>query len=398
MALAVTVRVLHVTPYFAPAFVYGGPPRSILGLCRGLQQGDAQVGVITTTANGDAELPSEVTARPAFLGVQVDYLQRSFPRRHFGASGLPAWLDAHRRDYDLAHVHGCWNLFGWTAARWCRTAGVPYVISPRGMLHPSSFKKARIRKSVAYRLIERRTLRGAQFIHTTSAEESATVSALGLGAPIVMVPNGVDVPEPPSAAETLAFRGKRGATPADFVFLFLGRLHPQKGLDGLIAAFREVTLAHPNAVLWLAGTGDAEYVERLREMTRDLLATGRVVFTGFLDGEDRRMALASADAFVLTSRSENFGMGIAEALAAARPVVVSRECPWGQIEEWRAGFHVDNAPPAIAAAMARLASDPAAARLMGENGRCGVRRTFDWNRLAASMLDAYRTALTANHQ
>jgi glycosyltransferase involved in cell wall biosynthesis len=397
VALAVTVRVLHVTPYFAPAFVYGGPPRSILGLCRGLQHAGAAVAVVTTTANGNTELPHEATKGSAFADVRVDYLRRSFPKRHFGASGLRAWLDDHRGAYDLAHVHGCWNVFGWSAARWCRTAGLPYVISPRGMLHPSSFQKDSIRKSVAYRAIEQRTLRAARFIHATSAEEAAIVSALDTGPPIVMVPNGIDIVDAPSNASTHAFRARQGATASDFVFLFLGRLHPQKGIDRLIAAFREVAAVRAGAQLWLAGTGDAEYVQRLRDMAHEFVPGGRIVFTGFLDGEDRRMALASANAFVLTSLSENFGMGVAEALAAGCPAIVTRECPWRQIEEWRAGFHVDSAPPAIAAAMERLAADPAGARLMGENGRRAVRQALDWNRLAVDMLDAYRSALGAIH-
>src|SRR5205807_10583551 len=113
VALSVIVRVLHVTPYFAPAFVYGGPPRSILGLCRALQHAHVHVGVITTTANGAGELSPDVTSSAAFGEVRVDYLQRSFPKRHFGASGLRAWLDVHAGAYDLAHVHGCWNVFGW---------------------------------------------------------------------------------------------------------------------------------------------------------------------------------------------------------------------------------------------------------------------------------------------
>jgi glycosyltransferase involved in cell wall biosynthesis len=373
--------------------VYGGPPRSVLGLCRGLQHAEAQVAVVTTSANGAGELPPDVIARSTFEGVPVSYLHRGFPRRHFAAPGLRTWLDAHGRDYDLIHVHGCWNLFGWSAAGWCRKAGVPYVLSPRGMLHPSSFHGS-IRKTVAYNVIDRRTLKAARFIHATSAEESEIVSALNIGSRILMVPNGVDVPEPASGAEMLSFRRRNGACAADFVLLSLGRLHAQKGLDILIDAFRDLLQVHPRAMLWLAGAGESAYVAKLRDMTRDLQQAGRVTFPGFLEGDDRRLALASADAFVLTSHSENFGMGVAEAMAAGRPVVVSRGCPWGQIEEWRAGFHVDNAPSAIADAIGRLITDPAAARLMGENGRRAVRQTLDWNVLAATMLEAYRSILS----
>jgi glycosyltransferase involved in cell wall biosynthesis len=391
-----SVRVLHVTPYFAPAFVYGGPPRSVLGLCLGLQRAGAQVAVVTTTANGDTELPDDAAARSSVDGVPVVYLHRTFPRRHFRASGLRTWLAAHRRDFDLVHIHGCWNFFGRSAARWCRIAGLPYVLSPRGMLHPWSFAQGRLRKAIAYRLVELKTLRAARFIHTTSDEESRVVSALGVAADIVMIPNGVDAAAPVPAVSVEQFRQRLGASPGDFMLLFLGRLHPKKGIDRLIAAFRQALKTVPNLYLVFAGSGDAEYLRHLRETTRDLEQPRRIAFAGFIDGDDRRFALASADAFVLTSHSENFGMGVAEAMAAGLPVIVSRECPWGQIEEWRAGCWVDNTPAAIAAAIEALASDPAAARGMGENGRRGVARSLDWKTLAAAMLGAYREALAPN--
>jgi glycosyltransferase involved in cell wall biosynthesis len=391
VALPVSRRILHVTPYFAPAFGYGGPPRSVLGLCRALQRAGCQVAVVTTSANGRAELPAEVTARGAFDGVPVVYLPRTFPKRHFRASSLRTWLDAHRNDYDLVHVHGCWNMFGWTGARWCRRAGVPYVVSPRGMLHPSSFAGDRLRKSIAYEAIERRTLGGARFVHVTSDEERTVVSALQATVPTVTVPNGVEVAEPPSSAETTAFRQRGGADASDFVLLYLGRLHPQKGLDRLLAAFRRALQAYPRVKLWLAGAGDPVYVARLRQEAHDLEQTGRLLFCGFVDGEDRRLSLASADAFVLTSYSENFGMGVAEAMAAGLPVIVSRECPWNQIEEWGAGFHVDNTPAAVADAIGRLATDRTAARQMGHHGRENVKRTLDWNVLAPQMVAAYES-------
>ncbi len=389
-------RILHATPYFAPAFVYGGPPRSVLGLCRGLQRSDVQVSVVTTTANGAGELPPDITAAGTFQGVPVDYLPRAFPRRSFAAPRLTATLDSRRRDYDLVHVHGCWNLFGWAAARWCRRVGIPYVVSPRGMLHPWSFAHGRVRKSLAYHLIEARTLRAARFIHTTSDEETQIVSALGVAADIVMIPNGVDAAAPVSPADAGEFRRRIGADSSDFVLLFLGRLHPKKGLKVLIEAFRVALRTHPDLCLALAGAGDDAYVSQLHDTTRDLQERHRIVFPGFLDGEQRRLALASADAFVLTSHSENFGLSVGEAMAAGLPVIVSRECPWQQVEEWRAGFWVENTAAEIAAAMGRLVDDRASARVMGENGRRGVGRTLDWSALAENMLQAYRSALVVN--
>jgi hypothetical protein len=100
------VRVLHVSSYFAPAFAYGGPPRTILGLCTALQNAGVEIDVFTTTANGDEDLPASRDGGSAFHGVRVRYFPRAMPRRFFGASGM---RDALRRElvsFDLVHVHG----------------------------------------------------------------------------------------------------------------------------------------------------------------------------------------------------------------------------------------------------------------------------------------------------
>ncbi len=386
------MRILHITPYFAPAFVYGGPPRSVLGLCRALQRAGVEVDVVTTTANGADELPPSVTGQATFDTVPVTYVPRSFPKRYFRSAALTRVLDARHRGCDLVHVHGCWNLFGWTAARWCRRTGLPYVLSPRGMLHPWSFDHGRMEtKWLSYWLVEAPTLRGARLLHATSQEESDVIAALRLGTETVLVPNGLDDLDAPVPDRSDAFRARFGVQPADFLVLFLGRLHPKKGLETLIEAFRR--LPAERVSLLVAGTGEPEYIERLQTAARDLILAGRVHFAGHLTGDDRRLALASADAFALASHSENFGLSVAEAMAAGLPVVVSRNCPWPQIEAWRAGFWVDNTADAVGAALTTLIADRPTARAMGANGRREVRTYLCWDRLAGQMLRAYERAV-----
>ena len=387
------MRIVHVTPYFAPAYVYGGPPRTVLGLARALLRAGADVHVVTTSANGVGDLPDEVTQSGHFEDVPVTYLRRSFPVRDFRSAALPGVLDAVALGCDVVHVHGCWNFFGWDAARWCRRVGIPYVVSPRGMLYPWSFQQGRrVRKWMSYHAFERPTLKRARFIHATSEQEAAEVSALGLGNQIVVVPNGLDDLDHAPCARSDAFRARFGAQPDDFLTLFLGRVHPKKGLDTLIAAFRQTIDAPRRGVLLVAGAGDAEYLNRLQAEARDLIDAGRLVFAGHLTGDDRRLALASADAFALTSHSENFGLAVAEAMAAGLPVVVSRDCPWPEIERWRAGRWVENTPAAVSEALRMLMADRFAARAMGENGRREVRVRLKWPHLAAEMLSAYATA------
>ena len=193
------MRVLHVSPYFAPAHQYGGPPASVLGLCKGLQRAGIDVEVVTTTANGQTPLPPSATEGGEYDGVPVRYVAAAFPRRFFGAR-LRQPLTAALARADVCHIHGVWNVPEWWASHLSRAAAVPYVVSPRGMLQPQAMQHGRWRKAMAYSLLERRNLEGAALLHATSEQEADALGDLRLGVRVAVVPNGVDLDAAQQAA------------------------------------------------------------------------------------------------------------------------------------------------------------------------------------------------------
>src|SRR6185437_2210946 len=231
--LSSPLRVLHVTPYFAPAYRYGGPPRSILGLCRTLVDLGVDVEVFTTTANGDSPL-APAPGGVEFEGVRARYFPLAWPQRYWRARRLRAALKDAAAGADLIHVHGLWNMTGWAGVSAARSTGKPYVVSPRGMLQPEARQRHREMKSLAHWGIERANLREAAFLHATSALEGREL--VQYGPPVVLVPNGVAVRRA-SAEAIAALRARAGLTDGDEVVTFLGRLHPIKRLDLLAEAF-----------------------------------------------------------------------------------------------------------------------------------------------------------------
>ena len=209
---------------------YGGPPRSILGLCRGLARAGVEVQVFTTTANGADSLPASLEATDRYAGIAVRYFPRAFPRRLFGAARPRRALALEIGRYDLTHVHGLWHLPGSMAARQARRVLIPYVISPRGMLDDGALAHHARRKRIAYWLRERRHLEGAALLHATSDAELATLARRVPRVPVAMVPNGVEAPragESPAGAFVAGWARRRCAP----LIVFLGRLHPIKRLD-----------------------------------------------------------------------------------------------------------------------------------------------------------------------
>jgi glycosyltransferase involved in cell wall biosynthesis len=383
------LRVLHVSPYFAPAFAYGGPPRSILGLCRELPRHGVDVEVMTTTAGGpEAELPPAIDPIE-YDGVRVRYFPLAEPRRFWNAPGLRRALAREARAFDLIHVHGLWNLPAWDAARLARRSGVPYVISPRGMLEREAMAIGRGRKAVAFRLVERRNIESASWLHATSRQEVETLEATGIG-PVVFAPNGVDVdelkPDDPGATGH-----KFGISPSEKVVLFLGRIHPIKRLDLIAASVGRLGSTIPDVRVVVAGPDADGWQSRVAG--RFAHAGVRVTWTGAVTGRDKANLLAAARVLVLCSDSESFGMSVAEAMAAGTPVVVTRTCPWPDVEREGAGRWVPQDADAMAVALGEILRDEALGRSMGERGRALVARSYTWPAAARTIADGYRSVL-----
>jgi glycosyltransferase involved in cell wall biosynthesis len=379
------MRVLHVTPYFAPAYVYGGPPRSIAGLCAALARLGVAVDVATTTANGSgAPLPPATAVPVTRDGVVVRYFPWSEPRWLWHATGLRPWLNREIAAYDVVHIHGLWHLPGWHAARLARRHRVPYVVSPRGMLEPEALAIRAGRKAVAFAAIEHQNLISAAWLHATSARECETLEARSLGPPVVLAANGVDVDGLPSADPTPTLNAWKLADRP--YLLFLGRVHPIKRLDLLAHAIGRLR----NRAFRLVVAGPDEGGHRAQLEPLFAQSGVEVVWTGPVDGAAKADLLTAARVLVLCSDSESFGLAAAEALAAGTPVIATRTLAWEQLEQSGAGRWVEQTPQAIAAALEDLLSDPNEARAMGQRGQLLATRLFTWTTSARTIADGYR--------
>jgi glycosyltransferase involved in cell wall biosynthesis len=380
------MRVLHVSPYFAPAFVYGGPPRSILGLCKGLQRAGVDIEVFTTTANGQTDLPASIGDGDRYEGIPVRYFARTAPRRFWNASGLHQAVHASLSRFDLIHIHGLWHRPSALAARAAAAAGVPYIVSPRGMLEPAALAIHKWRKRALFEAIERRTLSHAAFLHATSASEAATLQRLRLGADVVVVPNGVDG-DAASMGDGRRLRQRLGLTDAARVVLFLGRVHPIKRLDLLGEAVAQIGLQDVHLVI--AGPDEGHRAALEGEFER---LNVHAHWIGRVDDSERADAFAAADVLALCSDSESFGMVVLEAMGAGVPVVVTQTCPWSEIAEAGAGRHVPQSARPIASALAEILNDRQLAASMAAAGRRLVSARYTWSAVGAEMARQYRAA------
>lgn len=381
------MRILHVVPSYIPAVRYGGPIQSVHGLCAALARRGHDVQVYTTNVDGEG-LSDVPVGEPVFIdGVTVRYFATGQARRIFRSPAMKTMLECHLSEFQISHLH---SVFLWpttAAARTARRLGVPYVLSPRGMLVPELIKrKNRIIKQSWIELFDRRNLSAAAAVHVTSDLEAEGLRSLGLVTRcLATIPNGVDLPP-----QELATIRKWEMLDADPVVLFLGRINWKKGLDRLIPA-----MAHTSgAQLIVAGNDEEGYAPQLLSLVRQHGIGDRVHFIGSLYGAEKWRVIAAADVLVLPSYSENFGIVVLEAMASGVPVIVTPEVGLAAtVSATGAGLVVEGHPEKLGAAIATLLADPLQRRRMGEAGRDAARRLFSWDVIAHQMERLYASVI-----
>ena len=306
------------------------------------------------------------------------------------------WIKERRAQYDAVIVHGIWqyNSFGvWRALAGTAT---PYFVFPHGMLDPwfkRTYPLKHIKKLLYWPWGEYRVLRDAAAVLFTSEEERrlARESFSLYTCKEVVVSYGTAAPpiDLESARERFfqTFPDLRGQR----FFLFLGRLHEKKGCDLLIEAF--AALQKSSEAGWhlvLAGPcADEEYLKHLKQLAANATnADGSITFAGMLTGDPKWGAFSAADAFVLPSHQENFGIAVAEALACGTPVLISNEVNiWREIEAERAGYVEDDDLAGTTTLLKRwLATPPDVRAAMKENAKNCFTRRFEIERATDSLL------------
>ena len=365
------MRLLHVVPTYLPATRYGGPIYAVHGLCRALVARGHQVDVFTTSVDGDRD--SDVTLdTPVNLdGVSVRYFPSTFRRLYFSPAMRKA-LNESIAGYDAVHLHSVFLWPTFAAARAAARRGVPYVISPRGMLVPDLIaQKSRFVKTLWIRAVERRTFAKAAAIHFTAQSEWDDARRVGIPLPDpFIVPNGIDLPP----------AGSDPRLPG--TLLFLGRINWKKGLDRLLDAMKTV----PNVKAVIAGNDEENLTPKLRAQAERNGIADRVDFRGPVSGAAKEELLRTSTALVLPSLSENFGNVVLEAMAVEMPVIVTPEVGLADdVEAAGAGIVATNLPEAIQ----RVLGDRDARAAMGKRGRELVQARFTWERVAGEMEQHY---------
>ena len=361
----------------------GGVAAAVLGLSRGLSNRGHKIDIVV--------LDDPASPWLCDIGLPVHALGSGLTSYRYSSKLLP-WLKQHGGNYDRVIVNGIWQYLSFAA--WRRYCGspIPYFVFPHGMLDPwfkETFPLKHLKKWLYWPWADYRVLRDATAVIFTSEEESllARKSFWLYRVREKLSPLGVEKPTPASSEARERFFERFPQLRNRRALLFLGRLHPKKGCDILIEAFAQI---HDESVaLVLAGPDQVGWQAELQRRVDQLKIADRVVFPGMLQGEMKLAALTVADAFILPSHQENFGMAVVEALADGLPVLISNRINiWREVDQDAAGYVESDDFSGTVRLLNRWIAAPQSVRDgMRANARRCFERRFEINRAVDSLLD-----------
>jgi glycosyltransferase involved in cell wall biosynthesis len=291
-----------------------------------------------------------------------------------------------KEDISFIHLQQVWDPYIHVMARAARKKGIPYIITPRGMLEPWIMNRHPLKKKIAMFLYQRKDIKKAVYIHATCEMEKENIRKLGFNNPIVVISNGV---------ETNNIQLKKEWQNVQNI-LFLSRVHPKKGIELLIEAV--ALLQNSNLKITIAGEGDASYVLALKKLSVEKGVAEQFDFVGGVYGNAKWELYQKADLFVLPTYSENFGIVVPEALATGIPVITTTGTPWQELETEKCGWWIDlNVPNLVKALTEAIRLQPEVLKEMGLRGRKLVKEKYEIKAVAEQMKGFYEQIVKQNH-
>ena len=367
------MRIIHIISSLKEV---SGPTQSVTNLCNEQIKKNQNVTLVSADFKNATNPPN--FSKTFALGVGPKKLGRS--------PSLFRWLKSQCQENEniILHNHSMWHILALYGSWVKKSSNVKLIQSPRNALADYSLKSGSRLKPLYWKLLQKNSLENVDCFHATSHAEYEDIRALGFRQPVAIIPNAVNVIED--------IKPKKNISKIR-ILSYLGRIHPEKGLETLLLAWAEIFKAHQDWHLHLVGTGDKRYTAYLKKFAKKL-GLERVRFLDPVTGASKWQTYSNSDLFVLPSPSENFGMVVAEALACSTPVVTTDGTPWKDLPikgaGWCVNFGVEGLRLGLNEAMNKSSDELAQ---MGILGKKWISEEFSSNSVGHKMDQVYNWLL-----
>ena len=374
--------ILHVIENLFPES--GGPPTVVIEFARHQARSGRRVAVICN--RGPRKPEQRAALMETWKGLPIDFTDFSLLDASSRGGAMDCQLE--RLQPKIIHIHCMWESFVRTTAASARSKRIPYVISTHGMLHPYALDQKRLKKW-AYLTLFPQIIGGARELYSLNREEAEYV-AKRFRCKSSVLANGIDVAEYSQATPELFYEKFPQFKTKSFI-LFVGRLHPIKGIDQLIRSYSVARSQGCDHALVIAGPDDGCKAQ-IEALIDELSLREHVHLVGGLFGEIKRSAFSACSAFAHRPRFEGFGITVVEGMAAGKPVVTTKECKLDGAGEAGALCVAPDTDEGFAEALVRLTRDPVASRALGAQAQSWVLSHLDWEALARVADESYALA------
>lgn len=290
-----------------------------------------------------------------------------------------------QENVDIFHMEALWRYPHILMGIWKKHHKVPIVCSPHGMLDPYIIKKQGKIKRIIANIFFSKGFRAVNCYHALCQKEMKDIRAYGLKQPIAIIPNGINLP---------ITTKKYIKSDSNYHLLYLGRLHPKKGIDILLQAIAILKKENPNIfnnwTIDIVGWDHENCQTKLEHIVHSNNLKGIVIFHGGLFGEDKIKMYANADAYILPSHGEGLPMTILEAWSWKLPVVMTPQCNIPEGFEANAAIRIEDNVSSIKQGLQTLFNMSDEERIsMGNKGYQLVSENFTWDASAQKMIMLY---------
>lgn len=400
------MHILYVTHGYKPAYRIGGPIWSVSAVAEGMVARGHRVTVFATNSNLDEDLDVPLDQPVIVDGVEVWYFRREdlikkyfwwskYISQSMGFLVTPELAPSMRKllsSVDIVHTQMPFVYPTMVAGRIAISANKPLFYNQRGVFHPTRLEYRGSKKRLYIELIEKPIMRRATGLIALTPDEVDSYRALGIKTPCHIVPNGIDVAKF-RRVPRIASLSTLDIEESDRVILFLGRLHPSKGVDILVDAFFRIISQHPDALLVIAGPDEHGFSQQIQTEAAQKDLQHRIRLPGMITGDLKVDLLARADLFVLPSSGEGLSMAVLEALASGTPVIISPECNLPAVEEVKAGAIIARDAALVAQEISRFLADDALISAASEAAYHLARDRFGWPTAVDKLEGLYLSAI-----
>ena len=353
-----------------------GPSYSVPMLCKSLSKKDNDVSLIT--------LASRKIISDKIYHKHIEFSQSRLLSKLGISQQMNNWLKLNTKNFNLVHVHGLWMMPNIYPSRYTDKFKVPSILSPRGTMNKNALVYSKNKKKIMWMLLQKKALLKVDAFHATSEQEYEDIRSLGFKAPVAIIPNGVDLHNDKNIKSNNNIKNNNVRK-----LLYIGRIHPKKGLDMAIDAWSSLEKDFPCWKFKIVGKGEKNYIQSLNHKIKSYKLKN-ISISGPLYGEEKYKEFRNSDLFILPTRSENFGMVVAEALSFKLPVITTIGAPWEGLKKNSAGWSAEiNAQSIGNVLFQALSMNSDQLTAMGENGFNWVRKDYSWNAVGEKMNQFY---------